>query len=59
FISCILFPNNGGRGTRTPKGLLPAVFKTAALPLGLALQKLGIRAQDTGNEQMIVEEKNL
>ena len=23
----------GGRGTRTPKGLLPAVFKTAALPI--------------------------
>ena len=24
---------NGGPGTRTPKGLLPAVFKTAALPV--------------------------
>ncbi len=24
---------NGGRGTRTPKGLRPAVFKTAALPV--------------------------
>ncbi len=28
---------DGGPGTRTPMGLLPAVFKTAALPLGLAL----------------------
>lgn len=24
---------SGGRGTRTPMGLLPAVFKTAALPI--------------------------
>ena len=28
-----LIYNNGGPGTRTPKGLLPAVFKTAALPI--------------------------
>ena len=27
----------GGRGTRTPKGFHPAVFKTAALPVRLAL----------------------
>jgi hypothetical protein len=26
-------PDGGGRGTRTPKGKCPAVFKTAALPV--------------------------
>ena len=30
---CQITQNGGGRGTRTPKGVSPAVFKTAALPI--------------------------
>lgn len=29
---------SGGRGTRTPMGLRPAVFKTAAIPIMRVLQ---------------------
>jgi hypothetical protein len=33
FAECAMARKDGGPGIRTPKGLRPAVFKTAALPV--------------------------